>query len=254
MMNARLATPGALIGLGRIEELKGIWDAPDDGLRIGAMTRHWQTASNPPLQNLGGLKVVSEAAGVIANPVVRNMGTIGGSIAFADPAADYPPALVAAGADIEIASRSGRRRVPAEAFFVDWYQTALLPGEIVTNIFLPAVPERSSGRYLKLARVAGDFAIASVALFIALTDDGRIATLRLAVGGCGPKPLRAHEMEKALVGNFPHKLDAQALGQALAEASDPVDDVRASAAYRRTVVPRLVARAIDTLAGEKVAA
>jgi carbon-monoxide dehydrogenase medium subunit len=195
-----------------------------------------------------------EAARQIANPVVRNMGTIGGSISFADPAADYPPALVAAGAEIEIASHSGRRRVAAGEFFVDWYQTALEPGEIVTNVFLPDMPERSFGAYLKLARVSGDFAIASVAAFIALDRGMNVTALRIAVGGCGPRPVRAPEAELALIGISLGKIDSRELGQALAKACDPVDDVRASADYRRIVVPRMVAQAIGQFAELRFAA
>jgi carbon-monoxide dehydrogenase medium subunit len=244
MMNARLVSPSALISLGAIEELKGIRPTPQ-GLAIGAMTRHAESAAENRLEN--GLAVLRQAARQIANPVVRNMGTMGGSIAFADPAADYSPALVAAGADIEIASQSGRRRIPAEAFFVDWYRTALLPGEIVTNIYLPAVPERSSGGYFKLARVAGDFAIASVAVFANWDDDWRITELRVAVGGCGPRPVRAQEAERLFIGRHGREFDARLLGQVLAKACDPVDDVRASASYRRIVVPRLVESATNWL-------
>jgi carbon-monoxide dehydrogenase medium subunit len=237
MMNARLVTPGALVSLNRIEDLRSIRTAPG-GLAVGAMTRHAETAAESRLT--GGLAVLREAARQIANPVVRNMGTMGGSISFADPAADYPPALVAAGAEIEIASRSGRRRVAVSEFFVDWYQTALEPGEIVTNIFLPDVPERSFGRYRKLARVAGDYAIASVAAFVAYDNNMNVTELRIAVGGCGPRPVRAPEAELALNGVPLREIDSRELGQALAKACDPVDDVRASASYRRTVVPRMV--------------
>jgi carbon-monoxide dehydrogenase medium subunit len=170
------------------------------------------------------------------------MGTMGGSIAFADPAADYPPALVATGAEIEIAGSKGRRRVKADDFFVDWYMTALEPGEIVTAVLVPAAPKNSYGGYHKLARVSGDFAIASVALCVT-ADAGRITALRLAVGGCGPKPVRSPEAEGPLVGASLAELDTTDLGAALAAAADPVDDVRASAAYRRLVVPRLVRQA-----------
>lgn len=241
MMNARLVTPSRLVSLAGIEELRGIVSTADGGLRIGAMTRHAETAAD--LRLAGSAAVIRSAAGQIANPVVRNMGTMGGSIAFADPAADYPPALVAAAAEIEIAGRQGRRRVKAEDFFVDWYMTALEPGEIVTAVLVPPSPKNAFGRYHKLARVSGDFAIASVALCLA-ADGGRVTAFRLAVGGCGPKPVRSAEIEAALIGGSLTALDATELGAALAAAADPVDDVRASAAYRRLVVPRLVRQAV----------
>jgi carbon-monoxide dehydrogenase medium subunit len=199
------------------------------------MTRHRETAEDARLT--GTLAVLRDAARQIANPPVRNMGTIGGSIAFADPAADYPPALVAANAEIEVAGRSGRRRIPAEAFFVDWYTTALASGELVTAVYLP--PARpGAGLYRKLARVSGDFAIASVALAVTRGDRGFAA--RIAIGGCGPKPIRAHEVDAMVSVNFGETATATAAGAKLAAASDPVDDVRASADYRRLVIPRLV--------------
>jgi carbon-monoxide dehydrogenase medium subunit len=241
MMNARLVAPSRLVSLAGIDELRGIGPTPDGGLRIGAMTRHAETAGDSRLS--GGIAVIRKAAEQIANPVVRNMGTMGGSIAFADPAADYPPALVAAGAEIEIAGSQGRRRVKADDFFVDWYTTALEPGEIVTAVLVPAAPKNSYGGYHKLARVSGDFAIASVALCVAV-DAGRVTALRLAVGGCGPKPVRSPEAERALIGAPLTKLDTTGLGAAVAAAADPVDDVRASAAYRRLVVPRLIRQAV----------
>jgi carbon-monoxide dehydrogenase medium subunit len=187
----------------------------------------------------GGRSVLRRAAGRIANPVVRNMGTIGGSIALADPAADYPPALVCVDAEIEIAGPSGARRVKAAHFFTGWYETALAAGEMVTAVLLPSAPARSVGAYRKLARIAGDFAIVSVALMLA-AEAGRCTTLRVAVGGSGPAPLRLPEFEEKLVGRKLAELDIAALGRALAWISDPVDDVRASADYRRRVIPRMV--------------
>jgi aerobic carbon-monoxide dehydrogenase medium subunit len=241
MMNARLVTPSRLVSLAGIDELRGIAAAAEGGLRIGAMTRHGETAGDARLA--GSAAVIRSAAGQIANPVIRNMGTIGGSIAFADPAADYPPALVAAAAEIEIAGRQGRRRIKAEDFFVDWYQTALEPDEIVTAVLVPPAPKNSYGQYHKLARVSGDFAIASVALCLAV-EAGRVSALRVAVGGCGPRPVRSAAAESTLVGARLAALDTTELGAALAEAADPVDDVRASAAYRRLVIPRLLRRAV----------
>jgi carbon-monoxide dehydrogenase medium subunit len=241
MMNARLVNPSRLVSLGGIEELRGIAATPEGALRIGAMTRHGETAGDSRLA--GSAAIVRSAAGQIANPVIRNMGTIGGSIAFADPAADYPPALVAAAAEIEIAGPQGRRRIAAEDFFVDWYTTALEPGEIVAAVLVPPAPRNSYGRYHKLARVSGDFAIASVALSVA-AESGRIAAIRLAVGGCGPKPVRSAPTEAALIGRPLAGLEAGELGAALAAGADPADDVRASAAYRRLVIPRLVRQAV----------
>jgi carbon-monoxide dehydrogenase medium subunit len=237
MMNAGLAEPVELVGLSAIAALRGISASAGGAVRIGAMTRHCETAAEARLG--GDLSVVREAAGRIANPPVRNMGTMGGSIAFADPAADYPPALVAAAAEIELAGSGGTRRVAARDFFVDWYTTALEPGELVVAIHLPA-PSPGFGLYDKLARVAGDFAIVSVALSVAC-EKGSCARVGLAVGGCGPKPLRLDEVDRSLCESGLGAREAARAGALLAAAADPVDDVRASADYRRLVIPRMVA-------------
>jgi carbon-monoxide dehydrogenase medium subunit len=241
LMNAGLVEPTALVSLRKVEGLAGITRAGDGSVRIGAMTRHRVTAGSVELK--AGQTVVKQAASVIANPPVRNMGTMGGSIAFADPGADYPPALVAAGAEIELASVNGSRRVKAGDFFTDWYQTALAPGELVAAIHLPAGHPGSIGYYDKLARVEGDYATASVA--VVLTMAGRnCAGIAVAVGACGPKPVRLAEAERKLVGGTLDDAALAAAGALLAEAADPVDDVRASADYRRLVIPRLVRRAV----------
>ena len=241
MMNAGLVQPSALVSLRKIEGLAGITRQADGSVRIGAMTRHRVTASSSVLQ--AGQAVVKQAASVIANPPVRNMGTMGGSIAFADPGADYPPALVAADAEIELLGGGGTRRLKAADFFTDWYQTALAPGELVAAIHLPAGDARAVGHYDKLARVEGDYATASVA--VVLTLAGETCTgIAIAVGACGPKPVRLAEAERKLIGSKLDDVSLAAAGALLADAADPVDDVRASADYRRLVIPRLVRRAV----------
>jgi carbon-monoxide dehydrogenase medium subunit len=242
MMNARLVEPASLVSLRAIDELTRTVSEPDGTLRIGAMRRHRETAEETDLR--GGQRVLSEAAIQIANPTVRNMGTIGGSISFADPAADYPPALVACDAEVEIAGSAGRRRVRAQDFFVSWYETALAPGELVTAVLIPPTPEGSVGHYKKLARITGDFAIASIALQLAM-EDGRCKHFRLAVGGCGPTPVRLATAEAILLGS---DLAADSIALFTAEivkCLDPPDDTRASARYRRLVVPRMIAAALE---------
>ncbi|HUC61754.1 MAG TPA: FAD binding domain-containing protein [Alphaproteobacteria bacterium] len=233
MMNAGLVAPTTLVSLRDVEALRGIRPREDGTVRIGAMTRHCESAAAAELS--GTLATLRAAARRIANPVVRNMGTIGGSIALSDPGADYPPALVALDAEIEIASLTGARRVPARAFFVDWYATALEPGELVTAIHLPA-PRPGIGIYRKLARVAGDFATVSVAL--SAGEDGRVS---VAIGGSGPAPVVSDEANELLSETLDDPRAVARAGESLAARSDPVDDVRASAAYRRRVIPRLLA-------------
>ena len=239
MINARLADPVALVSLAHIEELKEITETPGGGFRIGAMARHRDLAAETRFS--GTLAVVPMAAAQIANATVRNMGTIGGAVAHADPGLDYPPALVAADARIEIAAADGTRQMPAGEFFVDWYTTALQPGEMVSAVHLP--PARPGvGLYHKFARVSGDYATASVAL--TMVRDGAAILTRAAIGGCGPAPLMVEEANRLLSGN-PSAEDLRRAGDLLQAAADPVDDVRGSAEYRRMLIPRMLARAFD---------
>jgi len=241
MMNAGLVQPSAIVSLRKIDGMAGIKRHADGSVRIGAMTRHRATATSSDLK--AGQAVVKHAASVIANPPVRNMGTMGGSIAFADPGADYPPALVAADAEIELIGGNGSRRIKAADFFTDWYQTTLEPGELVAAIHLPAGDLHSIGHYDKLARVEGDYATASVAVVLTMAGKS-CAGIAIAVGACGPKPVRLAEAERKLIGSDLEDTSLAAAGALLAEAADPVDDVRASADYRRLVIPRLVRRAV----------
>ena len=242
MMNADLVQAQALISLAGIEELNEFRLREDGSVRIGAMRRHRQTAFESDLR--AGQRVISSAAAQIANGPVRNMGTIGGSIAFADPAADYPPALVAANARFEIAGAQGRRELDAEDFFLGWYETALEAGEIVTAVIVPAAHPDSTGHYKKLCRVAGDFAIASVAICLTRRKE-TVETVRIAVGSCGPGPVRVAAADELLSGS---DLNDSVIAEAAAlivAALDPVDDARASAAYRARVVPGLLRQALQ---------
>ena len=244
MMNASLAEPSTLVSLARIAELRSFSRLPDGTVRIGAMRRHRETAEESDLHD--GQQIVALAARQIANATVRNMGTIGGSIAFADPAADYPPALVAADARIEIASEVGKREVAASEFFTGWYETALQPGEIVPAVLLPAAPAGSIGHYEKLARVSGDFAIASVAAVLQLAGR-RASYVRLAIGGCGPAPVRAEAAEALLLHEGLTQASVRQASDLIVSQLDPLDDTRASADYRRKVVPRLIAKTLTAL-------
>ncbi len=246
MLNARLVEPSQLISLRQVEELRKIEMDEDGWLQIGALVRHCDVATTELAE---GNQVLSQAAGLIANPVIRDMGTIGGSVGHFDPAADYPVALSALSAEIEIAGATGRRRIPASEFFVDWYETALEPGDLITNICLPPPPAGSTGVYEKLAKVKGDMGIAMVAVVMAMDSDA-VSHLAVSVGGCGPTPIRLPEAEQALIGTSLDDAAIQNLGDQLSEASDPVDDVRSSAAYRKILIPRLVAQAISVAIGQ----
>jgi carbon-monoxide dehydrogenase medium subunit len=235
MMNARVVEPHALVNLGRIAEIQGISTLPDGRIRIGAFTRHRESAESPLLA--GAAAVVRQAAGQIANATVRNMGTLGGSISFADPGLDYPPAIVAAGAEVELAGPERRRTVTARDFFVDWYTTALEPGEIVTAVLLPK-PAAGGAAYVKHARVSGDYATAAAA--VCLEASGAV---RAAIGACGPTPLRDDEADALLSRDRSDAAVARA-GARLEARADPLDDVRGTAEYRRLLIPRLLLRAV----------
>jgi len=234
MMNAKLVEPKAVVSLRRIPELQGISLEPGGGLRIGAMTRHCDTALDARLT--GPLATVRLAAVSIASPPVRNVGTMGGSIALSDPAADYPAALVVSRARIELASVEGRRSVDAREFFLDWYTTALEPGELIVAIHLPGA-RPGVGIYEKFARTAGDFAIVSMAVVV---DEAR--SVRVAVGACGPIPIVLDEADELLSSGIDDPVRVRRAGELLAAAADPTDDVRASADYRRLLIPRLLSR------------
>jgi aerobic carbon-monoxide dehydrogenase medium subunit len=246
MINARILEPAALVSLEKIRELKGVRTLPSGEVVIGASVRHRDIAVEARLS--GTLAVVSDAAGQIANATIRNMGTIGGAIAHADPALDFPPALIAAEAVIEVASATDRRRISVAEFFVDWYTTALKPGEIVVAVHLPKA-KPGVGIYLKHKRVAGDFAIVSVAVSLARTGEAHVA-----VGGCGPTPLVSAEADQVLSSAISDAALAQA-GQLLSALADPIDDVRGSAEYRLMLIPRMLRRAmLDATAASMSAA
>jgi carbon-monoxide dehydrogenase medium subunit len=235
MINARIVEPEALVSVAKIPELKGVRILPSGEVVIGASVRHCDIVGEVRLSDT--LAVVSLAARQIANATVRNMGTIGGAIAHADPALDFPPALIAAKAVIEVASSTGRRRISVAEFFVDWYTTALRPGEIVVAVHLPK-PKPGVGIYYKHERVAGDFAIVSVAVSLARTGETHVA-----VGGCGPTPLFSAEADRVLSSATSDAALAQA-GELLSALADPIDDVRGSAEYRLMLIPRMLRRAI----------
>lgn len=244
MLNANLIAPSALVGLDGLAELRGIAETTH-GLRIGAMTTHRELSAETRL--VGSQRVLAEAAAKIAHPAIRNRGTIGGGLCHGDAAADYPAAVVAADAIFELCGPGGARRVRAAEFFKDFLTTDVAPGEILVAIELPAPPPHSAGHYLKFARVEGDFATVAVAVALAV-EDGRCTSVRVSLGGCGPVPVRSADAEAGLLGS---RLDDAVLDRAgalLAAASNPLDDVRGSAEYRRLVIPSLVRRAVATAA------
>jgi aerobic carbon-monoxide dehydrogenase medium subunit len=241
MMNAHLVEPTLLVSLRRIERLQQVVRREDGGLRLGAMVIHADVARLNVAA--AGPHLLVQAARDIAHPAVRNQGTIGGSLAHADPAADYPTAVLCADATIGVAGPTGERRVAANDFFLGYYETGLQPGEILVDVEIPPCPANASAHYEKFSLVDGDFAVVSAAAIIGMRN-GRCDFARLAIGACAARPVRSEAAETALLGST---LDDTALAEAgrlLAAACDPIDDFRGSAAYRLKMVPRLAARAI----------
>jgi aerobic carbon-monoxide dehydrogenase medium subunit len=243
MMNADLLAPGALVSLRDVEKLSGITVEADGTAVIGAMTNHVTIAESGEFD--GGQRIVARAAAVIGHPAIRNMGTIGGAIAHADSAADYPAALVAVDAVICVAGAGGERQIPAGDFFVDYLETALEEGELVTSVRLPAMPAGAVAAYEKFARVEGDFATVSVAVVL-VEQPGAIDHIQMAVGACAPAPIRSSEAEEILKSDGISDKTIAAACAHLAALADPVDDFRGSGEYRLKLIPVLVARAIET--------
>jgi carbon-monoxide dehydrogenase medium subunit len=240
MMKLRLVSPPVVVDIGRLP-LGYVAETPD-GVRVGALVRHVQAEDSSVLRRR--FPLMRDAVRHIADPQVRNLGTVGGSVAHADPAGDWLPVLMALGAVLRTAGPGGERRLPARGFAVGPYETALAPGEILTEIEIPDPPPGSAGCFLKVERRTGGFALASAA--VQLTLDGRdCAGVGIALGGAGPSPMVAAGAEAALRGR---RLTAEAVEEAAAAAAAecrPYTDVRASAEYRRVLVRALVRRGLE---------
>jgi carbon-monoxide dehydrogenase medium subunit len=239
LMKLRLASPAYLIDLNRIPNMAYI-EERDGHIAIGAMTRHAELEASPLLRER--LPLMHDAARVIADPQVRNLGTIGGSLAEADPAGDWAPVVLALGGQVRCASPRGERTLKAEDLFIDAYTTALEPDEVLTEVQLPLPPPGSTGVYLKLARKAGDFAVVSVAL--QLTLEGEVVQgAGIGLGAVGPTAIRPPAAEEALRGRLDEAAVERAAGLA-ADAAQPFSDLRGSAEYKRAMVHLLLKRAV----------
>jgi carbon-monoxide dehydrogenase medium subunit len=240
LLKLRLAEPKHLIDVGRIPGLAGI-NRAGDALLIGAMTTHAEIARSSLIGS--AIPALAEAASLIGDPQVRNAGTIGGSLAHADPAADLPAVMLALDAEITARGPRGERTVPAAAFFVDLLTTALAPDELLTHVRV-AVPPRGTGTaYEKFPHPASRFAIVGVAAAIGVTG-GRVSHARVAITGVGPKASRASAVENALVGKAP---DTPTLDAAAAHAADGIEfrsDLQGTAEYKASLVQTFTRRAL----------
>ncbi len=252
-MNFRLAAPAALVDLGRLTELRGLAAASDKeagGVRFGAMTTHAALETSPLVAQRAPL--LAETIGFVAHPQIRNRGTLGGSLAHADPAAELPAVMVALEATLTLQRAGAERRVPAEQFFTGLFATALEPGELVTAIEVPPLPARSGWAFEEMARRHGDYALVGVAAVLRLDPAGCCENARVVLLSVGDGPVLARRAMAALAGQAVNaEVIAGAAELVASEDIDPPSDIHASAAYRRQLARVLTRRAL-TRALERV--
>jgi len=232
MLNLRLVRPAVLVDLNGVAGLDRIAASPGGGLTMGALVRHSALAADSHVSERAPL--LAEAARHIGHPAIRHRGTLGGSLAHADPAAELPAALVALDARLIVHGPRGARTIPASEFFLGLMTTALAPAEIVTEIQVP--PQGPGWGFAEVVRRAGDFALAGVVALMARPSGstGRCESARLVGFGVGDRPVRFAAAERIITDpEFDPRADVERAGAAAAAACDPPDDVHASADYRR---------------------
>jgi carbon-monoxide dehydrogenase medium subunit len=228
LMKLRFAAPEHLVDIGRLADLNYIREDAE-GIHVGAASTHYQVENSALLR--GKCPLLAEAASNIGDMQVRNMGTIGGSIAHADPAADYPASLLALEAQVKLVSAKGERTVSIQDFFVDTFTTALEPGEIVREVVVPVESSGAGTSYQKVVQPASGFAIVGIAARVR-KEGGKVAFVRVGVTGLASKPYRAANVEQALVGSAGQLGDLQKAAAVVAAGVDANSDLHGSAAYR----------------------
>jgi carbon-monoxide dehydrogenase medium subunit len=232
LMKLRFAAPGVIVDINGLSEL-GQLEQEDGGLRIGALVRHKACEKSELLQGRYG--TLGDAAPMISDPIVRNLGSVGGSLAHADPQGDWGSVMLAMRAEITAQGPNGTRTIPIDEFFQGPFTTVLEPTEILTEVRITDSGTRAGGSYLKLERKVGDFATVGVAVHVAFAN-GSVDKAGIALTGVGPVNLRAEAAEQALAGRA---LDDQAIGEAARladEAAQARTDLRGTEAYKRNVV------------------
>ena len=241
MLNMRLARPAHLVDLNDMLEMDYIREV-GDRIEIGGLTRHHRLATAPEVSR--DLPLLAEAARTIGHYAIRQRGTLGGSLAHADPAAQLPLVAVTLGAEVVLRSTRGERDVPASDFLQSIMTVDLADDEIVTALRFPRQAEGEASAFELFSRRHGDFAIVSVALTLRRDAAGAVSSLRLGLGGVGPVPLRLTEVEAQAVGCQPDAETAARLARSAAAAISPDEHPEVPAAYRRELVETLVARAL----------
>lgn len=241
LMKLRLASPGTLVDIGRIGELRGVTRLDDGRLSVGALTTYAELMESPA-RHYGVLRDMLPSIGDVQ---VRNRGTVGGSVAHADPASDLPAALLALDADLVLRSAEGTRTAKADGFFEGAFETGLRPGELLTEIVLPAPLDNAGSAYASLEQPASGYALVGVAAVVVLGPDRRIAWAGVGVTGVHEHPYRAPEVEAALVGSDG---SAEAIAAAAAHATDEVEvnaDIHAGSVYRAAMAVVHTRRALE---------
>jgi len=241
LMKLRLATPAYLIDINRIPGLDQLQEQ-NGFLRIGALTREADLERSDLVR--AHYSIVCDTARVIGDPLVRNLATIGGNLAHADPANDHPATVLALEAEIVATGLDGERTIPASEFFTDFFTTALRPEEMLTAIRIPVPAAGSGGTYVKLERKVGDFAIVGVAAQVRIDASGICTRAGIGLTNVAPTPLKVHAAEAFLQGQ---RLDQDSIRQAAqlaAEAARPEADLRGSVEYKRDMVRVLTTRAL----------
>jgi carbon-monoxide dehydrogenase medium subunit len=240
VMKLRFSAPSHLVDVNRLPGLDGI-DADDGILRIGALVRHGQMAGSAVVEARHPL--LSSTAPQISDPLVRNLGTVGGSLAHADPSGDWGSAMLAAGASVALRGARGEREVPVSEFLVDIFTTSIEPDELLTEVRVPLPKAKLGGAYLKLERKVGDYATVGVAVQVEMAD-GTIDRAGIGLTGVGSKNIQATDAERSLAGAEPTESAFAEAGRLAAAACDPVSDIRGSSEYKRNVVEVYVRRGL----------
>jgi CO/xanthine dehydrogenase FAD-binding subunit len=248
-MNFRIAQPAVLVDLNVISDLFYIRPDDDGGLLIGAMTRQAQAERDPLVAERAPL--VRETVPYIGYPQIRARGTIGGSIAHADPSAELVAVSIALGARFRLRTQDEERWVPADEFFIGLFTTVLEPEELLVEIALPALPPRSGGSFMEITRRHHDFCMAGAAAVVTLDEEGQCDQVRLVFLSVGDGPVIAHQAADLLAGQVPTEEAIHAAAEkAAADEIDPSSDIHASAAYRRHLA-EVLARRVLTQASDR---
>jgi carbon-monoxide dehydrogenase medium subunit len=241
LMKLRLATPGHVVDINGIPGLAGIRET-DGALRIGALTRESDLEESALIRTRYPL--LFDTSKVIADPVVRNLATVGGNLAHGDPANDHPATMLALGAEVVAAGPAGERRIPIASFFTGPFATALKGDEILVEIRVPSPGPRSTGAYVKLERKVGDFATAAVAVQVDLDANGVCSRAGIGLTNVGSTPIKATAAEAALQGKRLDEATIKRAAELAAQAAQPTADLRGPAEYKKDLIRVLTARAL----------